>query len=103
VLSAELLNIILPAVAALIGYWLKARQPAPAPGPNPPPPGPAPAPSDKPLLDLLLRLLRGLTPQQMAQLEAQAAPASVQAVAPGQEVFFRVEVTPPQVVVHQPK
>jgi len=96
-LSAELLNIVLPAAAALIAYWLRGRQPMPAPAPGPNPlPAPAPGPSDRPLLDLLLRLLRGLTPQQMQMLEAQADGAPADAP---REMVFRIEVTPPVVSV----
>lgn len=101
-MSAELLNIILPAVAALIGYFLRGRQPAPAPAPAPgPTPTPVPVPSDRPLLDLLLRLLRSLTPAQRLELEGMA-PSAAMEKGP-QEIFFRVEVAPPVVSVHNPK
>lgn len=101
-MSAELLNIILPTAAALIAYWLRGRQPLPGPAPGPAPaPEPAPGPSDRPLLDLLLRLLRRLTSEERRALEAQAGGATPPANS--QEIFFRVEVTPPQIAVHNPR
>jgi hypothetical protein len=89
-MAPELIQILITAAVGVLGYLLRGR----APAPPAPAPGPEPAPSDRPLLDLILRLLRGLTPQQLAQVEALAPVESG-----GQAVGYRVEITPPSVRV----
>lgn len=84
------LYLALGAVAMML--WQKfgpARTPSPAPTPGPGPspvptptpgPGPAPSPTGRPLLDLLLSLLRSRGPAAVAEAVAAANPAELVAV-----------------------
>lgn len=75
--------------AAAVLLWQRFRPaPAPTPGPNPPAPAPTPSPAPiptpgptgRPLLDLLLSLLRSRGPAAVAEAVAAANPAELVAV-----------------------
>lgn len=69
-MSPEIINLLLMAGSAILGYFLRSRFPQPAPAPSPIPvpgpgpiPGPAPSPLPgpvNPLYDLLRLLLESL-------------------------------------------
>lgn len=110
-LSAELLQILIGAAAALVGYWLRSRFPA-SPQPvqpvTPPAPGPAPAPAPAPalpgpLLDSLaevLRLLLARLPRAVGDAPAAVAEDG-SPLPPGVVLPFRVELGAPTVRVYR--